>query len=1062
MNRNYLLSLDALIRAVNVNKDVGHSLFLGAGASITSGVKSAYDCIWDWKRELFLSNNPGLEPFFSDSSVGYVRDRIQEWLDEKGEYPPRDDDSEYSFYIEQAFPIADDRRQFFQRLLQGVSPHVGYHLFCILAEEGIIQSVWTTNFDRLTVTAAKDHEITPIEVGLDSVNRLQRPIRRGELLEIAIHGDYKYDSLKNTTSELEGQDPNLSNGLSMYLKDHHLIVNGYSGRDDSIMNVLLGAYSQPGVGRLYWCGYSEVPNSKIEHLIEVARANGREAFYIGGVEFDELAIRLSRYCLTGQRSQKATEYYEKFKELKGHTPPFSLSFQKVNGVIKSNLFPIQLPREVFQFSIDFPEGRRPWEFLREIRDKTGFIGVPLKGKVLSFATQTKIFEVFPKVIGDIERTPIVFKELRYQDSHIMHLLNATLVDGISFAHGVETNHRSTIWEREPIKEITIAGQKVFVHQSASLQLRVILEKCYFTIHPSYRLFLENGEVPPPDIAFEGKRILLEKQRNKEYNEAVTYWRNKLFPEIRIEGKKRRQKLSFEYPIESGSGFRFQLGHSPIFAEIDEKGNSRSTTLNPAFKPLFQQRGIQFEEPRLVFSSLDGRAPMEDIHPIRGLLQNRPFDFPVTSSNLFHQIKLGVVAPKSFHGRLLQFLNKQHSQIRATVAQNYLLDFPGFENAYGLPIVVPSENSSLVEDCPHPNQNQELSKVALQMAHAICDRIEQLFNRERPNVIVVFIPQPWRAFSYFKTEHERFDLHDYIKAFAAQRGIATQLLEEKTLSNSVMACPIHWWLSLSFYFKSLRTPWILKGLETETAYVGLGFGIDTTAMEGSILMGCSQIFNSSGQGMQFRLSRVNDFTFRRGNPFLSRAEAHRLGNSIRQMFFESLGKIPERVVIHKRTAYSHEEKQGLLEGLGSIDNVDLVELNFEPSLRYVASSLKWDGKYSNPAIDGYPTRRGTCVLTGKYEALLWSHGTVPSVKNPNYKFYKGGRRIPAPIKLIKHHGPSNIELLAKEILGLSKMNWNTMDLYAQLPITIYSSNQIAKIGSLLSRFENGSYDYRYFI
>jgi argonaute-like protein implicated in RNA metabolism and viral defense len=43
-----------------------------------------------------------------------------------------------------------------------------------------------------------------------------------------------------------------------------------------------------------------------------------------------------------------------------------------------------------------------------------------------------------------------------------------------------------------------------------------------------------------------------------------------------------------------------------------------------------------------------------------------------------------------------------------------------------------------------------------------------------------------------------------------------------------------------------------------------------------------------------------------------------------------------------------------------------------------------------------------------------------------------------------------------------MNWNTFDLYARLPATIHSSNEIARIGKLLQRFERESFDYRLFI
>ena len=46
-----ILPLDAFVRAIGVNRGTQHALFLGAGASITSGIPSAWTCIWEWKRK---------------------------------------------------------------------------------------------------------------------------------------------------------------------------------------------------------------------------------------------------------------------------------------------------------------------------------------------------------------------------------------------------------------------------------------------------------------------------------------------------------------------------------------------------------------------------------------------------------------------------------------------------------------------------------------------------------------------------------------------------------------------------------------------------------------------------------------------------------------------------------------------------------------------------------------------------------------------------------------------------------------------------------------------------
>ena len=90
------------------------------------------------------------------------------------------------------------------------------------------------------------------------------------------------------------------------------------------------------------------------------------------------------------------------------------------------------------------------------------------------------------------------------------------------------------------------------------------------------------------------------------------------------------------------------------------------------------------------------------------------------------------------------------------------------------------------------------------------------NSQSRNTVVIFIPNEWQPFESYVNEGESFDLHDYVKAFSASKGISTQLIREETLEDN-LKCQIYWWLSLSFYVKSLRTPWILNSQEKNTAY-----------------------------------------------------------------------------------------------------------------------------------------------------------------------------------------------------------------------------------------------------
>ena len=285
------MDFDAFLRSFKQNKDNSFAFLLGAGASITSGVQSAEDCIWDWKKLIYISNNPTCESFL-DIHADYCRKRIHTWIDEQGGYPKAKSEEEYVFYAENTFPFPGDRTKYFKDLCSNKSPNIGYKLLCLLHKYGVLKSVWTTNFDGLVERAAHQANITPINVNLDNPDRIYRSENTQDLLYIALHGDYKYSALKNTAEELDSQQDTFSNRLKEYFVDRNLIVIGYSGRDKSLMKSLTEAFSRPGAGRLYWCGYGTFMNDDVKALLTVARNAGRDAVFIETDGFDKTIISL--------------------------------------------------------------------------------------------------------------------------------------------------------------------------------------------------------------------------------------------------------------------------------------------------------------------------------------------------------------------------------------------------------------------------------------------------------------------------------------------------------------------------------------------------------------------------------------------------------------------------------------------------------------------------------------------------------------------------------------------------------------------------------------------------
>jgi hypothetical protein len=1052
MADDLILGLDAFIRSVGINRATQHALLLGAGASISSAVPSAESCIWEWKRAIFLTRNPGLEAQFAELSLPAVRAKIQRWLDGQGVYPPNETPEEYSVYIKECYPIADDRRAFFQEKVRQAVPHIGYRLTIKLAEAGVIQSVWTPNFDGLTAkAAAHSKSISAIEVGIDSQERLPRKPKRNELICVSLHGDYRYDPLKNTAAELQQQEKMLRDALVEQMKDVPLLVVGYSGRDTSLMAALEESYSRPGGGVLYWCGFGDgdIPQI-VRRLLNLARANGRAAYYVQSGGFDDLMLRIALHCLEGDAVDEARQLMMAQVPIPTEERvDFTLVDLPTCGIIKSNAFPLTPPAEIYEFDLkEWPEGK-VWEYFDKCPDGRELVAAPFSGKAYAFGTIDDIRSAFADRIGDkIERVPINDIDLRYEDGVISSLIRRALVRAIAVRAGVSTDGREILWETAARERRKEGGKEYLVFDAVVVYLRRVGGKSYVVLKPTVRIESPTGEEVPEDVERNLKMAILGWQHNNKFNQALDSWRTRLLKDE-----------NFEFPPNCGSPFRFHVKRAPVLAKIMSADRNRQIQVKGRFQSIITHAGVELREPDLVFSNRAGTATVSDPHPVRGIIENQPFDYALSTRKLAPPIQLGVICPARESRKLSEYLQRLHQPIQPDKFEaDYLLPFSGFQNAFGTSVQVPAPGENLWLTCPEIDPNFNEQRGALQLSQHITTCLNALKAAALPNVTVIFIPTRWARWRTFETESERFDLHNFVKAFCVPQGIATQFLEEDTLENDLQ-CRIRWWLSLALYVKSMRTPWVLSSLDNDSAFVGLGISLDRKAEKGNnVILGCSHLYNAQGQGLQFRLSKIENPVFRHRNAFMSYDDARRVGETIRQLFWESRFRLPGRVVIHKQTPFLNDERRGLQAGLSGVKQIDLLEIHVDSALRYLSSVPQRDGTFKE---DGYPVKRGTLLKLDRDSALLWVHGVSRAI-NPQLKYYQGKRRIPAPLVIRRHSGASDLTMVGDEILGLSKMNWNSFDLYTKLPATVETSKQIARIGALLERFGSGSYDYRLFM
>lgn len=1014
---------------------------------MSSGVPTATQCIWEWKRSVFSTNNPGLEDQVSEITLSAVRARIDAWL-RANAYWPGDGEDDYSYFIELCHPISDDRRRFFEGMIRIARPYLGYKLLCLLAEANLVRSVWTTNFDGLVARAAADFDLTPIEVGIECSQRLFRQPAMKELVCVSLHGDYRYDALKNTAEELRIQEAQLEASLIATLRDHSLIVSGYSGRDASVMTALTKAICDTeATGKIYWCDFGDEPTAPVAKLLVTAKETGRDAYFVPNVAFDDLMTRIALHGTEGDQLARAQRIVGSPADAEF---PVRAAFQPIQDepseLIKSNAWPIRCPAEAFQFDLKEWPTEKVWQWLRDKADGFNVVAVPLR-KVLAFGTLGDIKNVFADdIAGNIERVPLTNDDMRYEDGAVISLARTALIRSLAESFSLESDGKRMLWETSSNDRQQDSGKWFPVHRAIAVSLRLIDNQLYLALDPTFHV---SGDLDTErDSMVRIRKNLLGYQHNADFNTDLNYWRKLLFTG---EGS-----TEFDYPVGTGA-FRFVIDNMPAFAGLTRSGR-RAPPLAEDYLKLVHHTGIVVEEPKLSFATAGGWKPASDTMPLRGLATHGPFDTTLSDSAVDNTIRLSVICPRAESPMLESFLAEGNRKLSPQRGQReeYMVDYPGFAAAYRVPLLTPARDDVAWHLLPELDATLDARAGSLELSRQIRDAVDAV-AASGSSVVLILTPTRWSSWRGFKTDSESFDVHDFVKAHSAQRGIATQFLDQDTLGYPDK-CRVWWWLSVALYAKAMRTPWVLEGLDPETAFVGLGYTIRRHASPGEhVVLGCSHIYNAQGQGLQFRLSKIENPIISRGNPFLPYEDARRVGETIRELFWRSRVELPKRVVLHKQTPFRRDEQKGLRAGLEGVGELDLIEINEESALRYVSSEMKKNG----PTQAMFPVRRGTTVRLSDNEALVWVHGATDAVKT-NWTYFQGKRRIPGPLVIRRYAGRSDLALVASEVLGLSKMDWNSGDLYSQKPATLESSKHIARIAALLQRLRTESYDYRLFM
>jgi hypothetical protein len=274
---------------------------LGAGASASAGIPTAWHFIWEFKRALYCSRTRRSPKTLEDLSSPQIQQFLQQHFDDTGRYPPLGADEEYPFYFEETYPSDRDRRRYIEEKVAGGKPSFGHLALAALLKGHKCEIVWTTNFDRVIEDACAAMAKTTSWLRVASIDaphqaRLALSETTYPML-VKLHGDFHSRRLKNTAEELRAQDAEMRKSLSVAGRTRGLAVVGYSGRDASIMDALEDVLDDVGgyPNGLFWFHRGDSPPSeRVVRLLKMASDAGIEANLVKIDTFDELFADLLR------------------------------------------------------------------------------------------------------------------------------------------------------------------------------------------------------------------------------------------------------------------------------------------------------------------------------------------------------------------------------------------------------------------------------------------------------------------------------------------------------------------------------------------------------------------------------------------------------------------------------------------------------------------------------------------------------------------------------------------------------------------------------------------------
>ncbi len=440
---------------------------------------------------------------------------------------------------------------------------------------------------------------------------------------------------------------------------------------------------------------------------------------------------------------------------------------------------------------------------------------------------------------------------------------------------------------------------------------------------------------------------------------------------------------------------------------------------------------------------------------------------------------GVGLSRAWLQRLAAPIAAKHNRHGAEVA--WAPAWPGFEACFG--VSLPSKgmaelslDSAAIENAiKRENRSDAVRSTVLLYANAVREYLRT--EERRPDVWIVVVPDvvyrygrpgvapppksertrstllPSKVARRFFNDGDLFpqdfadaetylfssNFHHQLKAELLKDQVALQLVLESTLHDRELGlaqagrrrglqdeATVAWNFATTLYFKMDAKPWALSDVRAGVCDVGLVFKRDETPGGRGEACCAAQMFLNSGDGLVFRGALGPWYSDKTGEFHLSSRAADALMNSVVEGYKIKHGVPPRHLFIHGRHTFSRNEWEGFSAAVPAGTDLTGVRIQRNDDVRLFRPDATT------------PVLRGTALVATDSDGFLWARGYVPRLA-----CYQGFE-TPKPLTIGVTHGTGELEWVLKDVLALTKVNYNSCDFASGLPVTLKFAERVGEI------------------